>query len=150
MARRIATDWSCECAAVRRSATNCYILVRRMCSDSSKRAEFRQIGPRNVQQSVVALRIATEWSREFAAIRNGAPNCDRLVPRMCNNSSKRAELRQIFPQQSVVALPIATHWSRECAAIRRSALNCDRLVLRMCSNPSKRAELGEIGPANLQ
>ena len=153
MSRRIATDWSCDCAAVRRSATNCYKLVPRMCSNSLKRTEFQQICPQNVQQSVVARRIATDWSREFVAIRIGAPNCDRLVPRMCSNSSKRAELRQIIQrnvQQSVVALPIATDWSRECAAIRRRALNCERLVLRMCSNPSKRAELRQIGPANLQ
>ena len=145
------TDWSGESAAILRSATNFYTFVPRKCSNSSKRAELRQIGLRNVQQSVVARRIGTDWSREFAAIRSRAPNCDRLVPR-------------IGP---VVALPIATDWSPECAAIRRSALNCDRLVTycagilrsapncdtlvtRICCNPLWRAELRQIGSANVQ
>ena len=135
----IATHWSRECAAIRRSALNCDRLVLRMCSNPLKRAELRMIGPTNVQQSVVARRIGTDWSREIAAIRIGAPNCVRLVSRMCSNSSKRPELLQIGPrnvQQSVVALTIVSDWSRECAAIRRSAVNYNRLVLRMCSNPS--------------
>ena len=45
------------------------------------------IGPANEQQSVEVRRIATNWSREFLAIRSGAPNCDRLVQRVCSNPS---------------------------------------------------------------
>ena len=185
--RRIATNWSPESAAICLSAPNCDKLVPesavicpsatncdkldpRKCSNLPKRDELRQIGPAKVQQSVVARRIATNWSRESAAICRSAPNCDKFVPRKCSNLSKRDELRQIgHPkvQQSVLARRIATNWSRESAAICPSATNCDKLVRdsaviclsaqncdklvpRKCSDLSKRDELRQIGHPKLQ
>ena len=40
---------------------------------------------------VVEAVFTPDWSRECEAIRRGAPNYDRMVPRMCSYSSKRAE-----------------------------------------------------------
>ena len=153
VARRIATDWSRESAAICPSATNCDKLVTRKCSNLSYHDELRQIGPPKVQQSVLARQIATNWSRESAAICRSATNCDKLVTRKCSNLSYHDELRQISPpkvQQSVVARRIATNWSPESAAICLSAPNCDKLVTRKCSNLSKRAELRQIGPGKVQ
>ena len=78
-------DWSRECAAIRSGAPNFDRMVRRMCSNPSLRFQLLQIGPANVQQSVVALPIATNWSCECAAIRRSALNCDRLVMRIFSN-----------------------------------------------------------------